>query len=123
MKRGRIVRPVTDKEEYLPMSKMNVARVTLGGLLAGFVINIGETILNLLVVAAPMEELLKQRNLPPIGGGAIGGFVVLCFVLGIATIWLYAAIRPRFGAGPGTAAIAAVAVWGFAFVFRNSGTC
>src|SRR5690348_10134100 len=33
------------------------------------------------------------------------------FVQGIATVCLYAAIRPRFGAGPSTAAIAALSVW------------
>jgi hypothetical protein len=34
---------------------------------------------------------------------------------------LYAAIRPRFGAGPGTAVIAAFAAWWFAFVFPQIG--
>jgi len=32
-------------------------------------------------------------------------------VQGIATVCLYAAIRPGFGAGPSTAAIAALSVW------------
>ena len=31
--------------------------------------------------------------------------------LGILTMWLYAAIRPRYGAGPRTAVIAGFAVW------------
>jgi hypothetical protein len=30
---------------------------------------------------------------------------------GLAGVWLYAAIRPRFGAGPRTATIAAVVTW------------
>jgi hypothetical protein len=33
------------------------------------------------------------------------------FVLGIASVWLYAAIRPRYGAGPKTAVCAGLAVW------------
>jgi hypothetical protein len=33
------------------------------------------------------------------------------FVQGIATVCLYAAIRPRFGPGPRTAAIAGTSVW------------
>src|SRR5438552_15041588 len=37
--------------------------------------------------------------------------VLTGFVQGIATVCLYAAIRPRFGAGPSTAAIAALSVW------------
>jgi hypothetical protein len=36
--------------------------------------------------------------------------LVLGIVMGILTIWLYAAIRPRYGAGPGTAVLAGVAV-------------
>ena len=30
---------------------------------------------------------------------------------GILAVWLYAAIRPRYGAGPRTAAIAGAAIW------------
>jgi hypothetical protein len=103
------------------MSKINVGRVILGGLLAGLVVNISETILNLAVVASDMEAALRQRNLPPLGMQPIIGFVVLAFLLGIATIWLYAAIRPRFGAGARTAVIAGVAVWFFAYVYSGVG--
>ena len=35
----------------------------------------------------------------------------LTFVLGIVMIWLYALIRPRSGAGPKTAVIAAIIIW------------
>jgi hypothetical protein len=31
--------------------------------------------------------------------------------LGILSVWLYAAIRPRYGAGPTTSVIAGFAVW------------
>jgi hypothetical protein len=103
------------------MGQINVGRVVLAGLLAGLVINISETVLNLFVVAAPMEDALKARNLPGVGGGAIGIFVLLCFVLGVTIVWLYAAIRPRFGAGPRTAMLAALAAWWFAFVFPQIG--
>jgi hypothetical protein len=42
-------------------------------------------------------------------------------LLGIATVWLYAAIRPRFGPGAGTAAIAGLAVWFFAYLYGGLG--
>jgi len=103
------------------MGHINVGRAILGGLLTGVVINIGETILNVLIVAEPMERALQARNLPPVGGAAIGGFVLLCFLLGIATVWLYAAIRPRFGPGVRTAVIVGVVVWWFAFVWPGIG--
>jgi len=47
--------------------------------------------------------------------------VVLGFVSGIASIWLYAAIRPLYGAGPGTAALAGVAAGLLAGVLPDIG--
>jgi len=38
-------------------------------------------------------------------------FNLLGLVSGIVLIWIYAAIRPRFGAGAKTAAYAGLAVW------------
>ena len=102
------------------MGKIHLGRVLLGGLVTGLLVNIGETILNVAVAAQSMEEALRARNLPPVGGPAIGGFVILTFALGIVTIWLYAAIRPRFGPGPRTAAIAALIVWFFSYLHQGA---
>jgi hypothetical protein len=52
-------------------------------------------------------------------GATIGLFMVMCFGLGIICTWLYAAIRPRFGAGPRTALIASAIVWLLASVWVN----
>ena len=93
------------------MASINTRGVVVGGLVAGLIINVSEYILNEPVLGAEMQAQLAARNLPAVGGGAIAGFVVLGFVVGIVLVWLYAAIRPRFGAGPRTAAIAGVAVW------------
>jgi hypothetical protein len=46
-------------------------------------------------------------------------FNVLGLLTGIAAIWVYAAIRPRFGAGVKTAIIAGVAVWLLTTLFPN----
>jgi hypothetical protein len=98
---------------------MNIGRVLLGGVLAGLIVNVGETILNVVVAGPAMEAALAARNLPPVGGSAIGGFVAITFLVGIVTVWLYAAIRPRFGPGPGTAVLAALVVWFFAYVHQS----
>jgi hypothetical protein len=103
------------------MPQMNLKKVILGGLLAGLVINISETILNVPVMGDKMTEALKGRNLPPVGGGAIGGFVIGAFVVGILLVWLYAAIRPRFGAGAKTAVIAGLVLWLLAFAWPALG--
>jgi hypothetical protein len=101
------------------MGQINIGRVLLGGLLAGVIVNVGETILNVAVAGPAMAAALAARNLPPVGGSAIGGFVFITFLVGIITVWLYAAIRPRFGPGPGTAVIAALVVWFFAYLHQS----
>jgi hypothetical protein len=101
------------------MGRINMGRVMVGGLLAGLLINISEFVLNTFVVEADMAAALQALNLPPIGPGQIGIFVVLGFALGIATVWLYAAIRPRFGPGVPTACYASLAVWFLAYVYPS----
>ena len=94
------------------MSGINTGRVILGGLLAGLVINVGEFILNTFVIDEErMTEIYSAMNLDPPGGSAIAVFVVLGFVIGIATVWVYAAARPRLGPGPKSAAIVAIPIW------------
>ena len=101
------------------MTGINVVRVLVGGFVAGLVINIGEVILNLFWVGAEMEAAVARMHLPPLGGAQIGTFVLLVFALGIGTVWLYAAIRPRFGPGVGTALCAGAAVWFFSYVYPS----
>jgi len=93
------------------MGKINVARVILGGLLAGLVMNISEYVLNIYVIAEESEAIMQRLGLPPLGNHQIGIFVAMTFVLGIIAIFVYAAMRPRFGAGVKTAVITAVAFW------------
>src|SRR6266404_428420 len=101
------------------LGNINMGRVIMAGLLAGLVVNISETILKLFVVNKDMEAALLAMNLPLVGGPAIGGFVVMAFLLGIMTVWLYAAIRPRFGPGVKTAVCAGLVVWFFAYLYSN----
>ncbi len=101
------------------MTGINMARVFIGGVVAGLVINIGEFILNMFIIRTQMEAAVARLNLPPIGGGQIGIFVALVFALGIGTVWLYAAIRPRFGPGAGTALCAGAVVWSFAYLYPS----
>jgi hypothetical protein len=81
---------------------MNVGGVVKGGLLAGLVINVGEILLNAMILAEPWAEAMEPLGVTQ-GRGAITVYVVGAFVLGLAGMWIYAAARPRLGAGPGTA--------------------
>jgi len=103
------------------MAKINLGRVILGGLLAGVVINIGEFVLNMAILAKRWEDALNALHIPPFDSTAIGFFVVLGFVLGVLAVWVYAAIRPRFGAGPMTAICAGLIVWALASLYPAAG--
>jgi hypothetical protein len=103
------------------MKGINVVRMVLGGLLAGLVINIGESTLNGWLLADDLQAAMTRLNLPAIGGSAIATFVVLGFALGIAIVWLYAAIRPRLGPGVNTALCAGSAAWFFAYAYPSIG--
>jgi hypothetical protein len=100
---------------------INTGSVFKGGLVAGLIINISETILNIPVVGARMEAELAARNVPPFNNATIGLFVVMCFALGVFLVWLYAAIRPRMGPGASTAVCAGLIVWGLAWLWPSIG--
>jgi len=93
------------------MEKINIKMVLIGGLLAGLVINIGEFILNEPILGEAWMEWAKSMNLPEMGENVIVFYVLWSFLVGIALVWLYAAIRPRFGAGVRTAVMAGLFIW------------
>jgi len=93
------------------MEKINIKMVLLGGLIAGLVLNIGEFVLNGLVIGDAWMEWAKSMNLPEMGGNVIIFYVIWSFLVGIALVWLHAAIRPSFGANIRTAVIAGLFIW------------
>ena len=97
------------------MGKINFGRVFLGGIVAGVIVNIGEFIGGM-VFASQYEAMLDALGLSMPGSSAIAMFTVYGFIWAILGIWLYAAIRPRYGAGPKTAMCAASAVWFFSYL-------
>jgi hypothetical protein len=101
------------------MGKINYARVVIAGLAAGLVLNIGEMVLNSLILAKDWEDAMKAINQQPLGQSATFFFIVLCFVLGVIMTWVYAAIRPRFGAGPKTAICAGLVIWAIAYAWSS----
>jgi hypothetical protein len=83
--------------------------------------NIGEFVLNEPILGAQWEAAMAALNLSAPAGSAIAIFVVAGFILGIAMVWTYAAIRPRMGAGPKTAICAGLLVWFFVYLWPSSG--
>lgn len=95
------------------MQKVNVARVLVGGLVTGLIMNIGEYVLNEILLAEQMTAAFAAMNLSPPEGAGIGLLVGLTFGVGIATIWLYAMLRSHSGAGSKTAICTGLIVWFF----------
>jgi hypothetical protein len=93
------------------VGNINLGRVVLGGLVAGLVVNVGEFILNTFIFAQQNTEMLKKLGLPDVNNGMIVRLVILTFVSGVVLVWMYAAMRPRFGAGVKTAIIAGLTLW------------
>ena len=93
------------------MGKINWGRVILGGLLAGVVVNLFEGVAGWAFqqeYQAAMAALGKAVEITP---ALMACFLAYGFVYGIFAVWFYAAVRPRYGPGPKTAACAGLAVW------------
>lgn len=94
------------------MAKINWGRVILGGLVAGVIINIGENLCGGLILKQKWDAAMSALHVTmPTGAQAMTIWIVFGFVIGIFAVWLYAAIRPRYGAGVKTALCAGSAVW------------
>jgi len=93
------------------MGKISVGRVFGGGIIAGLVI-MGANyagLKNLLVLMG-----VDGMTMP---GLFTGWSRIAELVLGICIAWLYAAVRPRLGAGPRTAIIAGLVGWLLSYAF------
>jgi hypothetical protein len=87
------------------------------------VINVVEYVTNGVVLRDWWAQAMQAMGKPAeISAGAIVTFNAWGFLLGIAAVWIYAAIRPRYGAGPSTAARAGIAASALAVFLANLST-
>ena len=92
------------------MATINVPKVVVGGIVAGIVFNIGDFIINNVIMAADFAQAVTRLGLDPNAMQTLSGalpWIVLDFCWGWLIVFTYAAIRSRFGAGVQTAVIAA----------------
>lgn len=92
------------------MGGINVGRWLAGGVVAGIVIWLIEgagSVLYMSEMETALDALGKKMDMS--SGMALGALMSL--VLGLTLVFFYAAARSRFGAGPRTAIIVAVALW------------
>lgn len=99
------------------MAHVSWGRIIGGGLLAGLVINIVEFVMNGIVLEKMWGQAMIALGRPPqFSILTIVLFDAVGFLLGIGAVWLYAAIRPRYGAGVLTAIRAGLVVWFLAYL-------
>jgi hypothetical protein len=94
------------------MGKMNVPKIILGGVVAGILCFIGDGVVHGVLLkerwAQIMANLGRTSTEEP---SHMVYYAVYDLAKALIGVWLYAAIRPRFGPGPRTATIAAVVTW------------
>ncbi len=93
------------------MGKINMGRVVIGGMVAGIVGDLLDYPVDGVWLSTLWGKDMVLLGHPTFSSSMWIGFDLLGIVTGIVAVWLYAAIRPRFGAGVKTAVRAGVIVW------------
>ena len=97
------------------MGKIKIRKLLAGGLIAGVVLSVIDVAMYGVVLKAPMAVAWKSVGRPTMTDMQrsleVPLSILLDFVVGVVLVWVYAAIRPRFGAGLGTALKAGLASW------------
>ena len=99
---------------------INTKKVLIGGIAAGVVMNVIDFVVHFMLGArmkAESDAFKPGMADAMMSGSAITTAVVMDLILGIALVWTYAAIRPRFGPGLRTATYAALLFWVLAAIF------
>jgi hypothetical protein len=102
---------------------INTQKVVVGGIVAGVVMTVIGFISNMFILGARMKA--ESDAFKPgladqmMQGPAVITSIVMNLILGIALVWTYAAIRPRFGPGLKTATYVAVLFWILAGIFYS----
>lgn len=95
------------------MGKINYGRVILGGIVGGIVAATIEWFFNGVLLGPLWDDAMKSLNRPNVFPGPAFTIALYLMIIagGVLVIWLYAAIRPRFGAGVRTAILAGLVGW------------
>ena len=96
------------------MSAINIGRTAAGGLLAGAVLAAFDFVTNNFLLADEWQAIAQRHDIDrALMGGtrALVTAMVADLLLGLVLVLTYVAIRPRFGPGAGTGAIASFLVF------------
>ena len=97
------------------MAGINYGRVLLGGLVAGIVANVCDTIIGMFIMADDMQRMVQRLGLDQrvfTSTSTMVTWVVVDFIYATLIVWTYAAVRPRLGPGPKTAMLVGTVLCG-----------
>jgi hypothetical protein len=103
------------------MGKINLGRVILGGIVAGIVSDVLDYLVDGKWLGGQWNSGMAALGHTTMAPNMWISFDLLGILGGIALIWVYAAIRPRYGAGVKTALVAGFAVWFIGTLLPNAG--
>lgn len=103
------------------MGKINVGRLILGGVVAGIVNDILGFGVDGWLLDQRWTDAMKNLGHGPPSSSALILFNLIGFATGFLVVWVYVAIRPRFGPGIKTAIYAGIASWLLTALFPNAG--
>lgn len=102
------------------MGKINYVRVILGGIAGGIIAFLLDLFGNGILL---IHQWLEANKLLNKADASAASYILCLFVVwiiaGILMVWVYAAIRPRLGAGPRTAVCAGLIPWVFGVLLVN----
>lgn len=96
------------------MVPVNIGRVLLGGLVATFILFIASGVINGAILGSAWQhwvQTMGSLNHAPAEPAGLLIWAAVSLVFGISGVWIYAGIRPRYGSGPRTAALAGILLW------------
>jgi hypothetical protein len=106
------------------MGKINYGRVIVGGIVGGILAASLDWFFNGVLLGQRWDDTVTALNHPGAFTASPVTFLVglyLIFIVGNTLImWLYAAVRPRLGAGMRTAVYVGLVTWVFGFVLPNT---
>ena len=93
------------------MAGINVGRWMVGGVVAGIFVWLFEGVASLFYMEEYMQSMEAHSLSMEMGPAMWVLSIVVSLIVGLAAVFFYAAMRPRFGAGPKTAVIVGFALW------------
>ena len=96
------------------MTHINHSRVVLGGIVAAIVLFIVSGLVNGAILGSAWQawlDAMGSLNHAPAASTGMVIWAVVSLVFGLTGVWIYAGIRPRYGAGWKTALLAGFLLW------------